>query len=256
MCWIGPDGTPSALAATPLLLGSAPCVALPYARADEIAGLRTAGTATFAVTDSRSLPPGEAGLARTGRVRVHDDVTGELFAAELLEQELRKYPPSRTLADSPLLRRENWWWLPRVIVSLDGPADPGLVRRPLARTNPARHALLAEARPDGLALRSVAVGDDAGADATVVLRDLAGEAGPAEPTPALAIGYDYAIPDLERWETWSLAGTTHGNTLTVTQRSGNPGAELTALTLLERTRRHAALSRACRRTIRTFERLR
>lgn len=147
LCWIDPDGSPAAIAVTPVLLGSTVCAAVPYARAAEVAGLRSAGSAAFAVTDSRSLAGTDAVVA-AGTVTVTDDVSGDLFTDELLEQELAKYPPSRTLADSVLLRRENWWWLPRIVVRLDASAHPSTLP---ARTNPARHALLVTPAEDGTA---------------------------------------------------------------------------------------------------------
>ncbi|MBB3666057.1 hypothetical protein FB384_005017 [Prauserella sediminis] len=292
LCWTNPDGSAAAIAVTPVLRGSDPasatvCAALPYARAGEVEGLRAAPAAVFAVTDSRSLPddtesgtrvsgPGGAasGIAAAGGVRIVDDVDGELFTEELLDQELVKYPPSRTLADSVLLRRENWWWLPRIVVELTGPVPaaghPG--EKPLpARTDPTRHALLVTTAPSGAEsqrvpelrgapeLRSVDLGADSarsGAAASDVMgvRELAGEPLPAASAGALAFGYDYTMPDLERWEAWSLAGTVERERLAVETRTGSPGEDLTTLGLLARTRRHRALAKACRTGLRAAQR--
>nr|WP_246382257.1 hypothetical protein [Prauserella isguenensis] len=304
MCWTNPDGTPAAIAVTPVVRGAGSatptlCAALPYARADEVAGLREADAAVFAVTDSRSLPadagapgagaagsggagsggagsggagaaaeaPVRTGVAASGTVRIVDDLKGELFTDELLDQELVKYPPSRTLADSVLLRRENWWWLPRIVVELTGPAaGPGSPEEahPPERTNPARHGLLVTATADAPGslrapeLRSVDVDVDATPHAAAPtgvtgLRDLTGEPPPPAPS-ALVFGYDYTMPDLERWETWSLAGRVSGGRLSVDARSGTPGDDLRTLGLLARTRRHRALAKACRAGVRAAER--
>ncbi|GAA1243096.1 hypothetical protein GCM10009676_30760 [Prauserella halophila] len=307
LCWTNPDGTPAAIAVTPLLRGSSSvgspsagspsaaspaagspsagttvCAAVPYSRAREVAELRAAGEATFAVTDSRSLPARTgtdsspatgAGVAATGTVRIVDDLDGELFLDELLDQELVKYPPSRTLADSVLLRRENWWWLPRIVVELAGPAPgaghPGETPLP-ARTDPARHALLVTTAAGAAAstgvpeLRSVDLGADSapsgaapsGAAASDVLgvRDLAGEPLPAASAGALVFGYDYTMPDLERWETWSRRGGFDGGHLAVEARTGSPGEDLRTLGLLARTRRHRALAKACRTGLRAAQR--
>lgn len=287
LCWTNPDGTPAAIAVTPVVRGAGSatptlCAALPYARADEVAGLREAGAAVFAVTDSRSLPgdaddrgadsagsadgaPLRTGVAANGTVRIVDDVDGELFTDELLDQELVKYPPSRALADSVLLRRENWWWLPRIVVELTGPpaeAETGTAEetRPPARTNPARHGLLVTAaagtrRPLGVPeLRGVDVGADATPPSGVTdLHDLTGEPLPST-RGALVFGYDYTMPDLERWETWSLAGRIAGGRLAVDAQHGTPGDDLRTLGLLARTRRHRALAKACRAGVRAAER--
>ncbi|MCP2252155.1 hypothetical protein LY13_000894 [Prauserella aidingensis] len=316
LCWTNPDGTPAAIAVTPVVRGAGSavptlCAALPYARADEVAGLREADAAVFAVTDSRSLPgdagvpeaagtgfagsadgaPVRTGVAASAAVRIVDDLDGELFTDELLDQELVKYPPSRALADSVLLRRENWWWLPRIVVELTGPAaDAGSAgTMPLpARTDPTRHALLvgpaacAPEQPDTPELRSSpelrrvpelrSVPDlrrvpelrsvDVGADAAphpampsgvATVRELTGEPLPPAPGGALVFGYDYTMPDLERWEAWSLTGTVDGERLAVDARTGAPGADLRTLGLLARTRRHRALAKACRAGVRAAE---
>jgi hypothetical protein len=231
-----------------LLDGDTPCVALPYSRTGEIAGLREAEQVAFVVSDARSLRAGSRGLAALGAPSVAEDLTGDMFTVELLGQELRKYPPSRTLADSPLLCRENWWWLPRIIVRLDR------VRHTVdlpARTDPARHALLARER-DGLpALHVVETAPET--EAGIALTEPEGAALRGDGAPALVLGYDYSMPDLELWESWSLRGTLLGDALRVTKRSGEPGTELGPLPLVRRVRRHRALARACRRNIAAAE---
>ncbi|GAA1202471.1 hypothetical protein [Prauserella alba] len=308
LCWTNPDGSTAAIAVTPVLRGPDPasatvCAALPYARAGEVEGLRSAAAAVFAVTDSRSLPgdaaaetaAGDAsagvvlsGIAAAGTVRIIDDLHGELFTEELLDQELVKYPPSRALADSVLLRRENWWWLPRIVVELTGSAagagSAGTMPLP-ARTDPTRHALLVGPAADSPEppdtpkllgspelrrvpelhsvpeLRCVDVGadvDDAPHPAVpsgvATVRELTDEPLPPAPGGALVFGYDYTMPDLERWEAWSLAGTVEGEQLAVDARTGSPGADLRTLGLLARTRRHRALAKACRAGVRAAER--
>ncbi|SFP99576.1 hypothetical protein SAMN05421810_104141 [Amycolatopsis arida] len=247
LCWLRPSGEPAAVAVTPLTLDGAPCVALPYARAAEIADLGAAGEAVFAVTDSRSLPPRRAGAAAAGRIDVTDDTTGEVFAGELLDQELRKYPPSRVLADSPLLRRENWWWLPRIVVRL---AHAHTVTDLPARTNPRTQALVVHGHGGAPAVRTASVRDGG---QRVGLRPLAAGDLPAG-GPALVFGYDYSMPDLERWECWSRYGTLDGAELTVTRRHGDPDAELGPLPLLRRIQRRRDLGRGCRRGIAAAER--
>ncbi len=259
LCWLDTDGTPRALATTPLLDRGVPCVALPYSRAAEAAGLRRAGRAGFVVTDSRSVPDGESGLACTAAVEVVDDTEGDLFAVELLGQELRKYPPSRALADSPLLCRENWWWLPRLVVRLTG----SVRTEPLAlRTDPARHALLVRPGEDGPRPVTVAVpgadggnspDDGAGPGPTVPLRPIGGDRLDGDGTDALVFGHDYSIPDLERWETWALAGRLRDEGLVPDHRQGTPDAGLAPLGLWQRIRAHHRLASRCKRGIMAAE---
>ncbi|OLT47068.1 hypothetical protein BJF85_01290 [Saccharomonospora sp. CUA-673] len=251
LCWTGADGTPAAIAVTPLVESSTVCVALPYARAHEVADLRAAGAATFAVTDSRSLDD-RPGVAGSGPVTIIDDLEGEEFVDGLLDQELAKYPPSRALADSVLLRREHWWWLPRIIVRLGadvgGVEDVSETSLP-ARTNPARHALAVTgargAAPDVHCVDIGEPGDGAASEAAPQVRNLAG--GQLGDGAALLLGYDYTMPDLERWETWTLSGTVTRGALHVAARSGEPGADLPPLGLLARTRRHRRLAKAAAR---------
>lgn len=251
ICWLAASGIPAVLPVTPLLsgVGQVPCVALPYAGAGDVATLRSAGEVAFAVTDSRSLDQGAPGRARVGDVEIVDDIEGDTFSAELLRQELMKYPPSRALADSPLLCRENWWWLPRIIIRLER------AHRELelpARTNPATQAVLVRDDGTGLALDTVAVEHDR---EPVRLSRLA--AGPlrGDGAPTALCGYDYSMPDLERWERWSLHGMLYGDELTVSHRSGDSEAELAPLPLLSRIRRQRAIARACRRELAARERV-
>ncbi|WP_216216202.1 hypothetical protein [Amycolatopsis aidingensis] len=248
VCWREPDGSPAALTATPLLAGESPCVALPYARAAEVAGLSQGSRVTFAVTDSRSLPEGAPGMLATGRLARREDTSGELFTVELLRQELAKYPPSRTLADSPLLCRENWWWLPRIVLSLE---RVDRVRELPARTNPARQALVVRGG-DGLAVQVAEPFGPAGWSGERV-RLAPWPEWPVQ-APALAFGYDYTIPDLERWEPWSRRGVLAHDALVVTHREGEPEQVLTPLPLLRRIQRQRTLARACRRAIAAAER--
>ncbi|EHR49984.1 hypothetical protein SacmaDRAFT_1714 [Saccharomonospora marina XMU15] len=244
VCWLTAEGDPAAVAATPLLDRDVPCVALPYSRAGEVAGLRDAEQVAFAVTDSRSLRPGVPAMAVVGAVSVLDDTEGDHFVVELLKQELVKFPPTRTLADSPLLCRENWWWLPRLIIRLERVTR--LLELP-PRTNPARHGLLVRERDATLAPGVVEVLD--GRHDRLPLRDAGGKALRGDGGPALVFGYDYSMPDLERWETWSRGGRLLGDELVVERRSGSPDADLSPLSLLGRVRRQREMSRECKRNI-------
>lgn len=250
VCWTDEGDRPEAAAVVPLLLDGVPCVAFPYGRSAVATALARAREVAFAVTDARSLARGEPGVVAFGAVSTVEDLDGSVFVEHLLGQELAKYPPSRTLADSLLLRRENWWWLPRRIVRLDS-----LVRtcRPAARTEPGGHGVLVH---DGTGLRVDTVAVEPGDDSGVRLERLSGEPVRGDTAPALVLGHDYAVADLERWESWSLRGQLVGEQLRVGQREGEPGAALPPLRLRERLRRQREWERACRRQIEAAERAR
>lgn len=240
LAWLDGAGAPAAVSAVPLVDGDVPCVALTYDRRDRVAA--PGATVAFAVTDSRSLPPGQGGVAAIGPVSVTE--RSEALDEDLLDQELRKFPPSRLLADSLLVRRENWWYLARIVVRLER-VDRVL---PLpARGDAGRDALLV--RDDGAGLRlDVAAGDWDRPD--VALRagvELRGDGG-----PVLAHGHDFS-PDRERWESWTVRGQLRGDRLHVTGRDGRRGTDPRPPGLLERLRRSRALERGCRRGIAAAE---
>lgn len=246
LVWVDHGDRPRAVGAVPLLDGDVPCVALPYDHADLLPSLSTAIAVALTVTDSRSLPAGADAVAAVGSATVVDDLTGERFGDDLLDQELRKYPPARTLVDSPLLRRENWWYLPRILIRLD---RVGEVRRLTPRRDADRDALLV--RDDGGGLRLDVVSAEDWTAPVVALRAdtaLRGDGG-----PVLAHGHDHSI-DRERWEGWQVLGTLEGDRLTVLERHGHAGLDPAPLTLLQRWRRARALERGCRRGIASGER--
>ncbi|WP_219416984.1 hypothetical protein [Pseudonocardia nigra] len=242
VAWVDAGGTPYAITAVPLLDGPVPCVALTFDRAALLPSLAGAAAVAFAVTDARALPGEADGVAAIGRVAVERvDALGEA----LLTQELRKYPPSRALADSILLRRENWWYVARAVVRLD---RVDRVQEVPARRDAGRDALLV--RDDGTGLRlDVAAADDWSLPA-VPLRaaaPLRGDGG-----PVLAHGHDFS-PDRERWESWGVRGQLCGDRLDVGARDGRPGLDPAPLRLLQRLRRSRAFERGCRRGIAAAE---
>lgn len=234
--WIDASGQPRAVAAVPLLDDSVPCVALTFDRAATGTALAAAGAVGLVLSDSRQLPAGEPGTAAVGPVTVAEDASP--LAEELLDQELRKYPPARLLADSLLLRRENWWYLPRVVVRLN---RIDRVRELPVRSDPDRAALLVCADGDGLRL-DVASADDWSTPVVELRSDdlLRGDA-----TAVLAHGHDHS-PDRERWDAWSVRGSLRGDRLEVTERVGRPGLDPRPPGLLERLRRARALEKGCR----------
>ncbi|RCW39572.1 hypothetical protein DFQ14_11657 [Halopolyspora algeriensis] len=248
VCWLGRSDRPESMPVTPLLVEDVPCLALPYAQRDRAEALRSAPEVAFAITDARSLPDDARGVVAFGAVTVTDDLDGSVFTDRLLEQELVKYPPSRALADSLLLRRENWWWLPRLVVRLDRVSR--VVDVP-ARTDSVGQALLVR---DDLGLRVDTVtlldGDEQRLElASRSGADLRGDTG-----PALVSGHDYTVDDFERWESWDRRGRLRGNELAIQESHGVRPVPLGPLGLLERIRRRRRMEKACRREIAAAER--
>ena len=109
-------GKPRIEPLTPLPLDGAPAFALPYACTGLAHDLEESPQVSLTFSDSRRAYVGWTPLAVKGRVEVIPDPEGDLFTEKLLYWELRKFPPSRGLVGSLLLRRDNWWYVPRLIV--------------------------------------------------------------------------------------------------------------------------------------------
>ena len=236
------DAAPMARAVVPLAAESGPVLAVPYAYAAWARSVATRPRVVLTLTDRRLCGGAWRPLVLTAVPRLVQDREGTRFAETLLGQELRKHPPSRALADSPLLRREHWWYLPRLVVHLDvvsaAPfversdeddvvlvtARPGAEHEPLVRA--AR--VVSRSRPLHLVARGGSLPEDA--------------------SEALAFGHDFTCPDVERWVSWAAVGRLRGGRLDAdlpAQRSatGMPG-------LRERVRRQRELHRGCVRGIR------
>lgn len=252
VAWLAAGGQVGAVAAVPLEWEGLLCVALPYSFAANVASLREARTVVFSVTEPMRRAGEQARGFAAGTARVVDDVSGETFQRQLLTQELLKYPPSRVLADSMLVRRENWWWLPRIIVTMSRVDRSGELA---VRSDPSRAAMLLRPEAAGLAVDIVEPAEyaDWRAPRVRLCKSDGTELGGVD-GPALAFGHDYSKPDLERWEPWSVRGTLRGDELLVADREGEPGASLRPLGLFQRMRRQRALERACRQGIAAAER--
>lgn len=249
LVWVTATGQVGGVAVVPLERNGMPCVALPYASAAAVETLRSATRAAFVVSDGRSST--RTGAVITGPVRVFDDLDGATFGTDLLPGELVKHPPSRVLVDSTLLRRENWWWIPRIIVLLT--AVDGTYELP-RRTDPALEGVLAY--DDGRRLRVdvVTAADGEWGTPRLGLHTHGGAQLRGSGEPAVIIGHDYSMPDFERWETWTIRGVLRGKELLVADRAGEPGALLRPLGLRDRIRRQRTLERACREGIEAAER--
>lgn len=59
------------------------------------------------------------GVHFSGRADVYADVSGDFFVKHLLEDELRKYPPARSLVKVPLHRKVFAWYFGRAIIAFE-----------------------------------------------------------------------------------------------------------------------------------------
>lgn len=253
LSWISPSG-PTGIPVVPLTLRDRVCVALPYSMAD-LALTLDGRHAAFSVTDQGA--GGQVGLAGSGPVEVLEDLEGREFAESLVEQEALKHPPTRLRGDSLIARRENWWWVPRMIVTL---ASVESTRELHPRTR-ATDALLVRdhhGRPEVGVVTADRWSDQSGSN--IELWDRGGGLLAGADEPVFVFSHQHS-PDFERWERWSRSGRLNGESLLVDQAEGTPVGEgpagpLPPYTLLERYSNHRSLARSCRRGIAEAERRR
>ncbi|MBS3939981.1 MAG: hypothetical protein KG028_03370 [Actinobacteria bacterium] len=186
IAWLDPDGRPDAATVVPLVHRDRPALALTFDRLDLGRRLAGAEAVLFSVT-SPALGGGGSPVSAWAHVSVHEDLRGTEFEEHFLNQELAKHPPARRFVDSPLLRAEHPWYLPRILVRV--------TRIEEVTTHPFR---------DALAVTTVA---GHGCATTVDLDRQDREAAvtsplPDGPTTILQHGAD--IPDLDRpwWRRW------------------------------------------------------
>ena len=216
----------------PLLLDHRPAVALPWAHVETARVAGAASEAALVLSDPRLTGSAWRPVALLGRPLLVPDPDGEVFTDRLLTQELRKHPPSRALADSPMLRREHWWYLRRLLIVLESPRVVELRRR----EGPADAVLAVD--DGGLHVRTVRI-EDWEAE-PLALRDA-----PVDVRgPAVLIGQEMSVPDVERWTVHTTSGDYADGRLAHARTSGP--RELEPLPgLLTRIRRQRALERAC-----------
>lgn len=255
--WVDRSGEPHACRVLALARGPVPVLALTFDRSALARSLLgegesgSRGEVALSVTDPRGTAVGFSPVALRGRPRLVVDGQGEVYLAELLVQELRRYPPARLLADSPLLCREHWWFLPRLLVELP---DPSI--EPLAPRCGPGELLLVTAGRGGPAL-SVVQPRAPEALETALERLLELEwLGGAEPASGRAVLFaqDASFPDLERWEDWCWRGRVEDSgALRMAVRQGPAQVGLPGVRpLLQRWRAHRALERGCREGLRSW----
>ncbi len=242
---LGADGYPRLTPVTPLLLDGDPAFTLTYADSALAQEISTSPRAALAFSDSRLAYVGWSPLSATVRVEVFPDPEGELFRQELLTQEVRKFPPARSLIDSPVLQRENWWCLPRWIVRVVEAGEP----QPIARRESPDHGLLACDVNGTLETQTVEVGD--WESDRIRIRSLLTDATLPGSAPTALLSHDFAVPDMDPRATLLVTGELEGGRLSVKSREGDreigarPG-------LLARWRAHRDYERRCRAGIKSY----
>jgi hypothetical protein len=240
IAWAGPRDDVRAAPVVPLTAGEDVVVALPYAERELADALAAAEAVALVASDRRLTLSGWQPLAAVGRMELEHDPAGTRFRTQFVEEELRKYPPSRLLANSLMDRREHWWFMPRLICRL---VDVRAVHAVAARGDPAE-GVLAWRAADGLRVESVEPAALGAGD--LRLRTLSGDVLAGAGDPACLLRHDFSVPDLERRSRLVERGRLEGDALRVRVREGaltlpaTPG-------LLARVRRHRAFARACRR---------
>ena len=228
---------PGVLGVVPLLIGQTPAVALPWAYEEQARAVAASAAAAVVLSEPRLAGPSWQPVAAVGRPRLVEDGDGTLFVEQLLDQELRKHPPARALAGSPILRREHWWYLPRLVLMIESAQAV-----PVGRRGGPLDAVLA-VEDEGLHLSTVQVA--AWEDDPIELRG----SGPDASGPAALVGQEVSVPDAERW----TVHVTHGHYADRRFSGVQPPhtRELEPVPgLRARVRRQRELERACVRALR------
>ncbi len=238
IAWVAGDLTPRVRGVVALLRGDRPALAFTYADELLARSLGEASSAVLSLTERRATGGEFASLVLRGRPTLVEDPTGERFVEDLVVQELRRYPPSRVFADSPLLMREHWWYLPRLIVEIDvdsvEPVEP--------RVEPHDH-LLVVADGDEPVVCVARPGEQTGERLGV---EVVGHTPPAG--PAVVFGQDATFPDLDQWAQWRWTGTWDGAALVAAEEPPCTGLGR-PLGLMQRWRRQRAFERRCTEAI-------
>lgn len=231
--WVDPTGRPRAAGVVPLLLDGLPVLALTFDQVELATELAAADVVDLLVREPRNTGSAWRPGGWHCRSRLTEDLEGETWLEQLRLQELRRYPPARRYADSLLLCREHWWYLPRLLVRLE-PVD-ALDPPPLRRD--ADDLLLVTTHDGGLVVGGA---DSAGG----TLRPTWGPR-PA-PGPGVVLGQDATFPDLEEWARWTRAVEVFDHEVVASEPLPEPGPPRVP-GLRERWRRERHFTRACRR---------
>ena len=234
LCWADETGRPQVRGVVALVRERRPVVAFTYAHEAAAREIARSTWVLLSLSESRSTGPAFRTMLLTGRPLLSEDPEGHIFVSELVTQELRRYPPSRLFTDSPLLMREHWWYLPRLVVEIDVDAVAPFPRR----VAPLDHLLVVAGRHEPT-VRLAAIREHA--DDRLVL-DVDGD--PPEAGDAVLFSQDASFPDLEQWAQWHYRGQWDGATFAVAEAPARTGLGPVP-GLIQRWRRQRALERRC-----------
>ena len=240
--FVRPDGDLHAVTVTPLVSDASVIIALPYAHRELAEDLAAAAQFALVLSDDRMTLRGWEPLTVRAKIEVEHDLDGDRFNDGLVDQELRKHPPSRVLLDSLRDRHDHWWYVPRLLCHVV-PTAP--VQALTSRSDPTS-GVLARSTADGLTIDTVEV-VDADTDHLEV-RSLSDREVAGDGEPALLFRHDYSQPDLERRSERHEAGRLYGTELRDVVRTGDLVLPEPP-SLRERIRSHRALSKGCRREL-------
>lgn len=244
--WRDPSGLLHAAVIVPLAVDRVVVAALPFSRTALARDLQRTGAATLVLSDPRMAWRGWSAGAVTVGVTVEADREGAWTRTGALDQEVRKHTPSRYLVDTPIQRREHWWYVPRWVVRLEPVGRWELVGR---RAGPEDGVLFSD---DAEAPSARTVGVDGWDAGSVALSALDARPWSAGPVPGLLCTHDFSIPDQERASIMLLTGRRRGNRFDVRARSGS--RELEPLGgVWRRLARHRRLERDCRRALAAYD---
>lgn len=214
LAYIDEDGSPRIESLTPLTLEKEPVFALTYDRVDFAHKLEKSPGVSLTFSDSRLARVGWSPLAVEGRIEVLQDAEGETFLDELLPWELRKFWPSRQLIGSLVLQRDNWWYLPRLILRFTEFETP----RPITRRTDPHHGILAWKTTEGISSDTVQV-EDWEADRPTIISQAPNTA--LQAGPAALLYHDFSVPDREQQAILHLSGRLENGRLSVASREGS-----------------------------------
>lgn len=215
LAYLGEDGVPRIEPLTPLLLDREPAFALPYARIDLASKLDESPWVSLTFSDSRLAYVGWSPLTVEGRMEVIPDPEGDLFLDKLLYWELRQFPPSRELIGNLVLRRDNWWYVSRLILRFNETGTP----RPVSRRTGSDHGVLAWRNAGGIFSDTVRVDDWDSERPTV--RPLSPDGSLPDSVPAALLFHDFSVPDMEQRTSLHLSGRLENGRLSVAYRVGS-----------------------------------
>jgi hypothetical protein len=240
LAYLDHSGNPRVRSITPVVSDGAPAFTLTYAEAEAAREINASPEVCLVFSDSRLAYAGWKSLFVSARTRLAADPKGDDFLERFLEQELRKHPPSRLYMDTLVLRRENWWYTPRLMLFLE---DFGESRQIARRSVPKDTGVLAWNSEDGLRAETVEVGDWEAE--RMPLRHPDGETAFAgADAPAALLFHDFSVPDMEQETSLYITGRLSGGRLSVENREGS--RELPALPgLISRFKFQRSLKKRC-----------